>query len=78
MKPSLLTITPDDGLAALKGLASPVRIRMLELIHERGPLNINEISKALKLPQSTVATNVQVLEEAGLVLTQTIPARSTC
>lgn len=78
MKRNFLTITPDDGLAALKGLASPVRLRMLKLICEKGPLNINEISKALKLPQSTVATNIQMLEEAGLVLTQTIPARSTC
>ena len=50
---------------------------MLKLIDEKGPLNINEISKALKLPQSTVATNVQVLEEAGLVLTKTIADGST-
>ena len=78
MKRNFLTITPDDGLAVLNDLASPVRLRMLKLIYETGPLNIDEISKALKLPQSTVATNMQMLEEAGLVLTQTIPARSTC
>jgi DNA-binding MarR family transcriptional regulator len=78
MKRNFLTIMPDDGLAALKGFASPIRLRMLKLIYEKGPLNINEISNALKLPQSTVASNMQMLEEAGLVLTQTIPARGIC
>ncbi len=38
-------------------------------------LNVNEISHALGLPQSTVATNVQVLEEAGLIVTRTVRAR---
>lgn len=70
MKPHFLTIDPDDGMDVLKGLASPVRVRILKLLHERERLNVNEISEALGLPQSTVATNVQVLEEAGLIVTQ--------
>jgi predicted transcriptional regulator len=75
MKPSFLTITPDDGVGVLRGLASAVRMRILRLLHERGRLNVNEISHELKLPQSTVATNIQALEEAGLIATETVKAK---
>ena len=67
MKPSFLNVTPDGGVEVLKGLASPVRMRILQLLHKSGKMNVNEISKVLSLPQSTVATNIQMLEEAGLV-----------
>ena len=47
-------------------LASPVRDRILQLLRRHGPLNVNQISEALELPQSTIATNIQVLEESEL------------
>lgn len=75
MKPSFLTINPVSGLDVLKGLASPIRVAILRALHANGRLNVNEISARLKLPQSTVATNVQVLEEAGLILTETVKAK---
>ncbi len=75
MKPNFLTINPEDNIAILKGLASTIRIRILKLLHERGRLNVNEISRLLELPQSTVATNVQMLEEAGLITTETVKAK---
>ncbi len=71
---SLLVIHADDSVEALRGLASPARIRILRLLHHRGPLNVNEISEALTLPQSTVATNVQVLEQTGLIRSETVKA----
>lgn len=74
MKPNFLTITPESGAAVLKGLASPIRMDILRLLHDRGKLNVNEISRALSLPQSTVAINVQTLEQAGLVETYSIKA----
>jgi len=75
MKPSFLTINPDDGIEVLKGLASLVRVRILKLLRKRGRLNVNEISRELSLPQSTVATNIQMLEEAGLIETHTVKAK---
>jgi predicted transcriptional regulator len=75
MKPSFLTIDPEDGQEVLKGLASPIRIGILKALHAGGRLNVNEISAKLGLPQSTVATNVQVLEAAGLITTETVKAR---
>ena len=74
MKPNFLTINPDDSADVLRGLASPIRVRILKLLHASGRLNVNEISRELALPQSTVATNVQVLEDAGLITTETVKA----
>lgn len=71
---SLMVVHADEGADVLRGLASPVRVRILRLLHRRGPLNVNEISQALALPQSTVATNVQVLEQTRLIRTETVKA----
>ena len=75
MKPNFLTVNPEDNIDVLKGLASSVRVSILKLLHVKGPLNVNDISRLLALPQSTVATNVQVLEESGLIDTDTIKAK---
>ena len=75
MKPNFLTINPEDGLDVLKGLASAIRVSILKTLHANGRLNVNEISRQLGLPQSTVATNVQMLEEAGLITTETVKAK---
>ncbi len=71
---NFLTVNPEDNIGLLKGLSSPVRIKILRLLHGNGPMNVNEISAALHLPQSTVATNVQVLEASELIRTETSKA----
>lgn len=75
MKPNFLTIDPEDDIEILKGLASPIRIRILKLLRSEGPLNVNDITRRLELPQSTVAINVQTLEEAGLIATEAVKAK---
>ncbi|WGF86763.1 ArsR/SmtB family transcription factor [Marinivivus vitaminiproducens] len=72
-KRSFLAVTLEDE-TVLRGLASPVRIRILGLLRRHGRLNVNEISAALGLPQSTVATNVQILEQAELIETRLVKA----
>ncbi len=67
---SFLVVNPERQLNVVRGLASPVRIRILRLLRRRGALNVNQIAAALELPQSTIATNVQVLEEAELIATE--------
>src|SRR5262245_59062575 len=64
---SFLVVNADRQHRILRGLASPVRLRILRLLLRQGPLNVNQIAEALDLPQSTIATNVQVLEEAELI-----------
>jgi predicted transcriptional regulator len=70
-----LHVNPERDFNIVKGLASQVRIRILKVLRRRGPLNVNEISEALELPQSTIATNIQVLEEGQLVHTHVSKGR---
>ena len=72
---SFLHVNPERQFGVVRGLASPVRVRILRLLRRRGPLNVNQISEALGLPQSTIATNVQMLEEASLIETATAQGR---
>ena len=75
MSRDFLVVDPDERLDVLKGLASAVRVRILKLLRERGPMNVNEITAALQVPQSTASSNLQILEDAGLVVTESRKAR---
>jgi predicted transcriptional regulator len=68
---SFLNVNPETQFEIVRGLASPVRVRILRLLRRRGPLNVNQISAALGMPQSTIATNIQILEESDLIDTKT-------
>lgn len=75
MSRNFLIVDPEEGTDVLKALASPARVKVLKLLHMQGALNVNEIAQALDLPQSSVSANVQLLEEAGLIRTETQRAR---
>lgn len=75
MTQKFLFIDPEERLDLIKGLASAVRVSILKLLGTSGPLNVNQIAEALSLPQSTVSSNLQVLEDVGLVITRTANAR---
>jgi predicted transcriptional regulator len=75
MKRNFLVVDPAEGTATLRALASPSRVKILKLLHTRGPLNVNEIGAALGLPQSTVSSNIQILEDGGLIRCETTKAR---
>ena len=75
MSRNFLIVDPEDGIEVLKAFSSPARVRVLKLLHIHGPKNVNEIARMLDLPQSSVSSNVQVLEDAGLIRTETQRAR---
>lgn len=75
MSRNFLVVDPEEGIEVLKGLASQARVRILKLLHVKGPLNVNDIAASLGLPQSTVSSNIQILEDAGLIRTETQKAR---
>ena len=75
MNRNFLVLDPELDMPALKGLASPIRVQILKLLHNKGPMNVNDIVAELSLPQSTVSTNVKVLEEGGLIRTENQKAR---
>jgi predicted transcriptional regulator len=75
MSRNFLVVDPEEDFEVLRGLASTIRIRILKLLHVHGPMNGNDIAEKLELPQSTVSTKIQILEEAGLIRTETQKAR---
>ena len=55
-----------------RALSSPVRLEILQMIYEKGMI-IGEIAKQLKIPASSTAFHLKVLEEAGLVRIEELP-----
>ena len=56
-----------------KALSSDVRINLLKLLNHCS-LNVNEIAERMNIPASSAAMHVKVLEEAGLIRTELLPA----
>ncbi|MCU0899456.1 MAG: metalloregulator ArsR/SmtB family transcription factor [Cypionkella sp.] len=75
MSRNFLVINPEERLDVLKALASPIRIQILKLLRTDSAMNGSDIAERLDLPQSTVSTNLQILEAAGLIRTDTQKAR---
>jgi predicted transcriptional regulator len=73
-KQAILVVNAIEDVEVIKGLASYLRVKILELLLDR-PANVNEFAEALEMPQSTIATNVQALENVGLIRTETVKAR---
>jgi predicted transcriptional regulator len=63
---------PQD-FKVVKGLASEVRLRILEILRT-GDRNVNEIKEEMGLPQSTIATNIMMLEDARIIETRNLKA----
>lgn len=70
MSDRYLLITPDTGQDVLRCLAQPARLAILERLHADGPMNVNEIAAALGAPQSSTSTHVAMLEQVGLIATE--------
>lgn len=64
---------PEKLVAVAHALSTRSRVDILHLLNSRN-LNVIEIAEALKLPVSTVANNVKVLEAARLIHTELLPA----
>ncbi len=75
MTKSVLLVDPETNLDIIKGLASAVRVQILKALGTGGAMNVNQIAEALKLPQSTVSSNLQLLEDVGLVTSRVQKAR---
>jgi len=56
-----------ESVAIFRALASESRARILELLSEQD-MNINELSREIGLAQPSVTKHIQILEDAGLVV----------
>lgn len=75
MTQKFLVIDPEKDLAAIKGVSSLPRIKLLKELSKRPGMNVNDLAQAANLPQSSVSAHLQVLEKAGLIRTETQKAR---
>lgn len=69
---SLSVDDPDMLYRFSHALASPVRIRIMQALGRRS-MNVGELAQTLSIPMSSTALAVKILEEAGLVRTQSQP-----
>lgn len=68
-----LSISKPDSLYRMAhALASPVRIRIMQELGVH-TLSVGELAQALDIPMSTAALSVKILEEAGIIKTETQP-----
>lgn len=68
-----LNIRETDRIQTLaKALVSEARLEILKLL-DTEVLNISEIAERLSIPTSSAAHHINVLEEAGLVVSQFVP-----
>ena len=70
MESRLFMIEAKESLGILSALASEPRLAILELLNGR-KLSVNDVAKELSLPQSTISTNIKILEDAGLISVET-------
>jgi DNA-binding transcriptional ArsR family regulator len=57
----------DYILQVFKALAHERRLKILELLLEKGELSIEEIARQLKIPSTTCCRNLKILERVYLV-----------
>jgi DNA-binding transcriptional ArsR family regulator len=53
--------------AALKAIAEPRRLQILEMLRDEGRLSVGAITRRIDVTQQAVSLHLKVLEEAGLV-----------
>jgi predicted transcriptional regulator len=70
---TIIFIDPLKDVNKLKALASEQRIQLLNILRKKS-MNINELAETCNLPQSNVATNINILEKAGLVISEKVNA----
>ncbi|WP_420963009.1 ArsR/SmtB family transcription factor [Brucella sp. IR073] len=75
MDAKFLVIDPEKDLAAIKGLSSLTRVKLLKELSKSPGINVNDLAQLSGLPQSSVSAHLQVLEKAGLVRTEVQKAR---
>lgn len=59
----------EEGLEVFRTLGSDVRMRIVELLAERGEMNMNELAMALELTNGALTAHIKRLEDCGIIRT---------
>jgi predicted transcriptional regulator len=74
MSNDIFVIDPVNDQVKIEGLASNIRIEILKLI-QTSSLNVGAIAEIMGVAQSTIATNIMILERADLISTEKVKGR---
>jgi predicted transcriptional regulator len=64
----------NESAAVFRSLASPVRLKILQRLIIKSA-NVSELAEEFRIPLSSAANHIQVLEEAGLIFTEEKPGQ---
>lgn len=64
-----------DSVDILKALASTTRVKIIELL-STNKMNISELAKGTGFSNALIGKHINILEKAGIVKTETVPAKS--
>lgn len=62
----------EESSAVLRALASPDRLRIVAMLGA-GSMNVQQIAVATGLPMSTAAAHIRVLEDASILMSESVP-----
>ena len=72
---SLSSKDPSTLAMVGRALSTELRVRILNEISKEN-INVVELAKRLEYPVSTIASNLNILEEAGLITSEYLPAKN--
>lgn len=64
---------PGNLQKVAHALSSEVRLHIMNLLN-KGNMNVNQLAESLKIPVSTTASHIKILEKSGLIHTELRPA----
>lgn len=70
-----LDLNQKESLTVLKALANETRLNIIQILSE-GKKNISQIAELLEISKPIVTRHIQQLEEAKLIETEHVPAKS--
>ncbi|MCR5502512.1 MAG: winged helix-turn-helix transcriptional regulator [Lachnospiraceae bacterium] len=57
----------DEGLEVFKALGSDIRIQLLNILLENGPMSMNQLASQLKITNGALTGHIKKLEECDLI-----------
>lgn len=64
-----------DATNVIKALSAPMRLKIMEIIHEDGDKNLNDLANMLNLTNSAISLHIKKLQEAGLIEIHTMSGK---
>lgn len=57
----------QDASRVLRCIGHPIRLRIIELLDNRGPLNVSSVQEELGLEQATASQHLNLMRDKGIL-----------